>query len=253
MRPRNHSTFMERSPKLTTAQLSRDHRIHHDGLLRGSSANEVAGAIRAWLSEHHPGQTGFTLTLAADENSVARVEARWRRQCRKNNYPELIAKIDRTDRAITMFGEIVLLPQVMTELGTRDVFTRAMGARSLIHEWWHVTRQERTRFYPFEEGSAEVFADATCQQAFGFHPPKDWRYYGALAQGIEQVGEALGDSTWYLPSRSEPDVSEWLRLILLNSGFSPESVAEVLLSERNDDVWLSRVQRMIATQNHDPV
>jgi hypothetical protein len=40
---------------------------------------------------------------------------------------------------------------------------------------------------------------------------------------------------------------------LKSAPYGSEAVAEVLLSVQTDDVWLSRVQRMIATQNHDPV
>jgi hypothetical protein len=210
---------MERQPKLTIKELPQDRRVPRDNLLRGASAEEVVGGVRAWLANERPSHRGVTVTLAADEESIRRVEQRWRRLCRKNGYPEALAEVDRTNRAATFFGEIALFPDVIGELTAKDVHTRAIGARTLMHEWWHIARRDSTYIYPFEEGSAEVFADDMCERAFGFRPPKDWRHYNDLAEGIELIGATLDLNNWYLPSRGEIRIGQWLQKTFLEMGF----------------------------------
>jgi hypothetical protein len=239
---------MERQPKLTSKELPQDRRVPRDGLLRGASGEEVVGGVRAWLANERPSHRGVTVTLAADEEAIRRVEQRWRRLCRKNGYPEHLAEVDRTNRAATFFGEIVLFPDVIAELNAKAVHTRAIGARTLMHEWWHIARRDPTYVYPFEEGSAEVFADDMCERAFGFRPPKEWRHYNDLADGIELIGATVDLNNWYLPSRGEIRIGLWLQRTFLEMGFSSGAIDDVLRSTREDDQWLVRVRRMIATK-----
>ena len=82
---------MERQPKLTSKQLSQDRRVPRDGLLRGASTEEIVGGVRAWLANERPSHRGVTVTLAADEDAIRRVEQRWRRLCR-NGYPNTLPR-----------------------------------------------------------------------------------------------------------------------------------------------------------------
>jgi SPP1 gp7 family putative phage head morphogenesis protein len=238
---------MERSPRLTPAQLPKDRRVPQDALLRGASPEEVAGAVRAWLANERPSHNGVRVTLAADEDAVRRVQRRWERLCRTNGINPLAAQINRTDRAMTMFGEIVLMPQTVEDLGGA-IGLRARGARTLMHEWWHAARRDTAPFYPLEEGTADAFADRMALLAFGLRPRADWRAYNDLYEAVTLIGDALGADNWYLVSRTEPDVRAWLRASLEDAGFNTVAVGDVLGYTRDDSVWLTRVRRMIATK-----
>ncbi|MEY4531312.1 MAG: hypothetical protein RLZZ156_2033, partial [Deinococcota bacterium] len=152
------SQRMERSPRLNPQQLPRDERIPKDTLLRGASAAEVAGTMRGWLAERLPAARGVTVTLARDAEDLARVERRWKRLCRLEGIPEDLATLDPFDRGVTMFGEILLLEEVVADLESPNMVVRARAARTIMHEWWHGARLETARFYVFEEGAADVFA-----------------------------------------------------------------------------------------------
>ena len=242
---------MERSPRLNPEQLLKDERIPKDALLRGASPEEVAGAIRAWLANERPSYRGIMVTLARDEESIIRVEQRWKRLCRANSIDEQMANIDRLDRALTAFGEIVLMPEVVAELSSNSIFTRSIGARTLMHEWWHISRVESKRFYPFEEGSADVFADLMYQRAFNKSSPPV-RTYEELSNAIELIGEDTGVDNWYLASRAAPSVMVWLSQFLTEIGYESNAINDVLQYTNDDGTWLTRVKRMIATRKEKP-
>jgi hypothetical protein len=128
--------------------------------------------VRVWLANERPSYRGVTVTLAPDDDALVRVERRWKRLCRLAGLPEDHALIARKSGAVTYFSEIVLLPRVVENLGSELMMRRALTARTLMHEWWHASRRQEAHFYPFEEGSAEVFADLMCQRAFGSHRRK---------------------------------------------------------------------------------
>jgi hypothetical protein len=239
---------MERSPRLTTNQLPKDERVPKDTLLRGASPEEVAGAIRAWLANERPAYHSVNIILAHDETAMTRIEQRWKRKCRTNQIPEMVAQIDRSDRAVTLFSEIILLPTVVQELSSSSLLTRALGARTIMHEWWHASRRETMHFYPFEEGTAELFAERMCQHAFGFQPPKTWRTYTALAEAIELIGADTGIDNWYLASRAAPKILVWFTEFLLQTGFTDHAIKDVLSYTRDNKAWLTRVRRMISSK-----
>jgi SPP1 gp7 family putative phage head morphogenesis protein len=181
------NTRMERSPRLNIEQLPKDRRLAKDALLRGASPEEVAGAIRAWLANERPSYRGVTMTLAADEEAILRIERRWQRICRANGLSELSAQINRTDRGITLFGEIVLMPDVVAELSSSSMYDRAKGAKTIMHEWWHASRRETRPFRSFEEGTADAFASRMAMRAFGLRVPEAWSSYPDLLEAIEQL------------------------------------------------------------------
>jgi hypothetical protein len=245
-------TRMENSPKLNTDQLPKDAKVKKDGLLRGASAEEVAGAVRAWLAAERPANTGVMVTLARNDADIERVERRWRRIMRADGIQENdardAARIIRTDRGVRFGGEIVLLPVTVRELESSSVFIRARGAGTLMHEWWHAARRERGPFRPFEEGTADAFAELMSERALGLRAPHGWRAYPKLLEGIELIGAALGRDNWYLPSREQVNVIAWLEQTFKEARFSPTSTSEVLIYTDSDDLWLVRVKRMIASK-----
>ncbi len=238
---------MERSPRLDPQQLPKDKRIPKDTLLRGASPEEVAGTIRAWLANECPPYRGIMVTLARDQEGISRVEQRWKRLCRANNINQQLANIDSSDRAITAFGEIVLMPEVVAELSSSSIYTRSIGARTLFHEWWHICRLESKRFYSFEEGTADVFADLMYQRAFGKSSPPV-RTYEQLANAIDLISKDTGVDNWYLASRAEKSVTLWLSQFLTEIGYEKNAINDVLEYTPDDGTWLIRVKRMIVTR-----
>jgi SPP1 gp7 family putative phage head morphogenesis protein len=241
------SQRMERSPRLNPQQLPKNERIPKDALLRGASPEEVAGAVRAWLAERLPSARGVTVTLARDPEDLARIGRRWKRLCRLQGISEDRVTLDVFDRGVTMFGEILLLPEVVTELESLDTVIRARGARTIMHEWWHGARFETARFYAFEEGAADVFADAMYQKAFGVASVAP-RAYDELAEAIELIGTAIDNPNWYFASRTQTSVLDWLRQELTAHGFNAVAINQVLSYTANDGAWLVRVRQMIATK-----
>lgn len=239
---------MEKSPKLSLEQLPKNLRVKKDAMLRGASAEEVIGAIRIWLTNERPSHSSVMVTLARDSADLDRVEQRWKRICRANNQPEEYGIIDRISRAVTFAREILLLPEVVLELEAVNTLLRARGVGTFMHEWWHISRKEPKAFYPFEEGTADTFASTMIERAFGFKPPRDWRFYDSLQEAVDLIGRTLDQDNWYLISRDQTDVRAWLKQKLLDAGFGLQAVEDVLLYTQDGNVWLTRVRRMIATK-----
>jgi hypothetical protein len=237
---------MEKSPKLTTDQLPKNRRVPRDTLLRGASAEEVVGSVRAWLANERPNHKSVTITLAANEAAIGRVERRWQRLCRTNGIPENRALIGRTDRATTFFSEIVLLPDTVADLATFDVLHRARGVSTLAHEWWHACRRSEVTKRSFEEGTADAFAKRALWTAFGINSP--WQAYPDLFQAVTLIGQSLELENWYLPSREAIHLPVWLRQTLENAGYDSQAINEVLLYNIRDSDWSVRVKRMVLTR-----
>jgi hypothetical protein len=241
---------MENSPKLNTDQLPKDTRVKKDLLLRGASAEEVVGAVRAWLAAERPSNNRVMVTLARDTRDIERVERRWVRIMRVNGVHDQdaqnMARINRSDRGVRFGGEIVLLPMTIADLSSNSVLLRARGAGTLMHEWWHAVRHQGAAFRPFEEGTADAFTALMSERAFGLKPPREWRAYPKLLEAIELVGEALERDNWYLPSREQSNIKAWLMQIFAEAGFDDTSISDVLTYTDDDALWLVRVRRMVA-------
>jgi len=178
---------VEREPSLGPEQLPPDQRIPNDQLLRGASAVEVIGAVRSWLQANFPPPRSVRVQIAESEEDIARIEHKWRRLAERKGLPRSQGDIDRNVRAARLFNEVVLLPQVLTEF-SGSIWQRARAARTLAHEWWRISRLAEGSFPPFEEGSADVFADLALRRMTGFDASKvGFRQYPKQAQAVEAV------------------------------------------------------------------
>ncbi|MCL6568931.1 MAG: hypothetical protein K6T35_08635, partial [Meiothermus silvanus] len=155
--------------------------------------------------------------------------------------------IDRGARAARLFNEVALLPQVLTEFGG-SIWQRTRAARTLAHEWWHISRLAEGSFPPFEEGSADVFADLALQRMTGFDASRvGFRQYSEQAQAVEALLEVFGER-WLFESRRVSNVSFWLERSLLEAGYPPLLVKQALEYTWEGEVWLTRIRRLLASQ-----
>lgn len=242
---------MEREPNLSPEYLPPDQRIPNDRLLRGASAVEVIGGVRSWLQANFPPSRPVRVQTAQTEADIAKIEHKWQRLAERRGLPRSEGAIDRNIRAARLFDEVALLPQVLAEFGG-SIWQRARAARTLAHEWWHISRVTEGSFLPFEEGSADVFADLALQRMTGFDASKvGFRRYSEQAQAVEALLEVFGEP-WLFESRRVPGVSRWLERSLLEAGFLPPLVKQVLEYTQEGELWLTRIRRLLASQRVQP-
>ena len=242
---------VEREPSLGPEQLPPDQRIPNDQLLRGASAVEVIGAVRSWLQANFPPPRSVRVQIAESEEDIARIEHKWRRLAERKGLPRSQGDIDRNVRAARLFNEVVLLPQVLTEF-SGSIWQRARAARTLAHEWWRISRLAEGSFPPFEEGSADVFADLALRRMTGFDASKvGFRQYPKQAQAVEAQLEVFGEP-WLFESRKVFNVSFWLERSLLEAGYPPLLVEQALEYTWEGEVRLTRIRRLLASQKGSP-
>jgi hypothetical protein len=220
--------------------------VPRDALLRGASPQEVIGAIRVALDSVTPTPKGVQFLLVRNEADYLKVEQRWTQIRRKMGIASP-AKIDREASAIRFLGDVMLSPEVVGYLGSSDIYDRVRGASVVLHEWWHSARTQAEAFLPFEEGTADVFAEIMAKKLFGVEIPDTWQPYKKLSEAVNIIGETLGNPEWFLESRKQTDVKEWLRGVLSKHGFSVQTINRVLSYTGFEDLWLEDVKRMVET------
>lgn len=234
---------VEREPGLNPERLPPDRRVPDDRLLRGASPVEVFGAMRRWLSGRYPLSGTPRFHIAPTPERLERIQQRWLQLARQRGLSETLAVIDPFARANRFLDEVVIGPQVLSEL-KGSVWDRAMGARSLAHEWWHLRRREVLPFYPLEEGSADYFADRVMREATGADT-RGFGYYRVLAEAVEELVQLLGED-WLEGTRQTANVRQYLRAALLDRGFPAPLVEDVVEYTRDDERWAARVRRLRA-------
>ncbi len=238
---------MEKSPRLSNDQLPKSIEVPRDKLLRGASPQEVVGAIRAAVSPDTPTPKGVQFLLIRDEADYMKIERRWT-QIRKSLGITSPAKIDRDASAVRFLGDVILSPDIVGYLSSSDMYDRVRGASVVLHEWWHSARTQAEAFFPFEEGTADVFAAQMAEKLFGVDIPKKWQPYKKLSEAINIIGKPLENPEWYLESRKQVDVKEWLRVTLSKHGFSAQTINRVLSYTGFEDLWLEDVKHMVETR-----
>lgn len=234
---------VEREPSLGPEQLPPDQGIPNDRLLRGASPVEVFGAMRRWLRERYPLPGTPRFHIAPTSERLERIQQRWFQLARQYELPETLATIDPFARANRFLNEVIIGSQVLREL-KGSVWERAMGARSLAHEWWHLRRREALPFYPLEEGGADYFADRVMREATGADT-RGFGYYRVLAEVVGELVQLLGED-WLEGTRQTANVRQYLRTVLLDRGFPAPLVEDVVEYTRDDERWAARVRRLLA-------
>lgn len=233
---------VEREPGLGPEALPPDRRVPDDRLLRGASAVEVFGAMRRWLSERYPLSGTPRFYIAPTPQQLGKIQQRWLQLARQQGLPETSAVIDPLARGSRFMDEVIISQQVLSEL-EGSVWSRAMGARSLAHEWWHLRRREVWPFYPLEEGRADYFADRVMREATGADM-RVIRRYRVLAEAVEELVQLLGED-WLEDTRQAVDVRQYLRVALLDRGFPALLVEDVVEYTRDDERWAARIRRLL--------
>uniref|UniRef100_A0A7C3DMT2 Phage head morphogenesis domain-containing protein n=1 Tax=Meiothermus ruber TaxID=277 RepID=A0A7C3DMT2_MEIRU len=235
---------VEQEPSLSLEQLPPDRRVPDDRLLRGTSPIEVFGAMRRWLNERYPLSGTPRFHIAPPPERLKRIQERWLRLAKQRELPEVLVIIDPSARANRFLDEVVIGSQVLNDL-KGSVWDRVVGARSLAHEWWHLRRRELLPFYPLEEGSADYFADRAMREATGADT-RVFRRYPLLAEAVEKLVQLLGED-WLEATRQVENVRQHLRNALLKRGFPAPLVEEVVEYTRDDELWSTRVYRLLAS------
>ena len=222
---------VEHQPRLNPDQLPADQRIPKDRLLRGASAVEIVGAATGWLRDIYPTSKPAKYRIAATPAQLERESKRWAKQMDRDATEVLD---DLTDVAAAHYrGELLVLPSTLKQL-QGSMIERAVGFRTLAHEWWHLRRTEQRSFRLFEEGSAELFAERVLVQATGMSvdAARALRIaqYLELTTTVERLSDRLGGVEWLEASRRQNDVAGWFALSLAEAGFDGEQVAQLLRS-----------------------
>jgi len=238
------NAIVEQEPRINSSQPPADFRIGDDRLLRRNGAIEVLGATRGWLQTRYPLERSPQIYLAPSPAQLATIQNRWWEQARQAGTPKEFATIGIQARATRFGNDVVLHPDLKTEL-QGSLWQRLSAARTLSHEWWHLLRQAQRGFYPFEEGSADVFADLVARQAFQADT-RELRRYPLLAQAVEELTIRLGNE-WLLKSRKAGDARQYLEQTLLEVGFPKELVQDVLRYTIEAE-WLIKVNRLLGIQ-----
>jgi SPP1 gp7 family putative phage head morphogenesis protein len=235
---------VEQQPRLTENALPSDGRVPNDKLLRGASPQEIIGALRSHLENTLPLHKPFTLQIAENQEDIFEIQNRWIKKAAKVGENPEKAIIEDGTRAAKFMDDLYISPQVVQQLrGT--IWERALAATTICHEWWHFLRKENKPFKPFEEGSAEFFAQKMIEQFTGAKTPNAVAYQD-FYEGVQLLVNGHGEE-WLFKTRSSPSVVLYLQQTWLAAGYKPDLVAKALNPEPGF-IWLEIVRAMIASR-----
>jgi hypothetical protein len=239
----------EQSPNVDESRLPLNRQVPNDMILRGSTPEQVMSAVRRELVKRYGSRVErIKIRMADTADKAAALERRWKARAKREGLNEARARIVRGQhmpRAQHFYGEIAVLPKLAQDLqGT--IFERARGAKSIAHDVWHAMRDDYdTYFVPFEEGGAEWFALRALKDMTGVTNAFETANYRPWLEGVRLLVDVLGP-TWLFQSRAVPDITAWFRLSMVDAGFTPNAVQQLLKYDAADSgSWLTAVQAAI--------
>lgn len=252
--PQKPRVEWERSRRLGQRVLPADRaRVPRDHRLRGATPQAVLGDVLAWLVTAYPFPHARRRTHRLLPEPAERVLRRLlKRSARWPAGPSAQGRVleellGARANYLHELGLTLYHPQITRELSAATIWERALGARTVAHEYWHSLRRERPRFFPFEEGAADLFATVAVYEMTGADT-SGVAAYPELAAGAQLLSELLGGVRGLMGSRAAPDQSAWLRgrLSALGApGWALEDVLRPIRADGSEDaLWYHRVESL---------
>lgn len=251
---------------LGISELCPDHRVPNDARLRTQPPEILLQELTTWLAQTYPDLNGvswnfYDETRTPQVNAILReYEPKW---ARKSGEPERAWRLRQQElreeflegRATFFHSRrtIFLSEEVRADL-RGELWDRAQGARTVAHEAWHALRQNKQRFGPFEEGSADLFALIAIRTLCGADVRTTLRYPN-LARAVDRLTRTFAkqaDQTQeqvLLESRRAANQASWLQGRLIAIGASVAAINSVMTLPQNTlsghGAWYAHVENLL--------
>ena len=146
-------------------------------------------------------------------------------------------------------GGIYIGTQLYTWLSAHEIKRpglRARGLRTLTHELFHSMRLTADSFYPFEEGAAELFANAVTQHLTLMDvSPASNPAYLRVQDGMHAIAQKARKKDhlhiWLLRSRTAANQLAWFEQELIKLKIKDRDISKILSYNKDPERWANDV------------